>query len=135
VFEADPVKLKQVFVNLVGNAVKFTPAGGRVTVSGETSEAWLQIRIGDTGIGMRSEDIPLVIQPFYRASSVMMPSIRAPGLDCRLRRRGRASRRHPRHREPCRIGHDGHGHLPADPRCGRRSGVTALRDNAAMRFG
>jgi signal transduction histidine kinase len=69
VFEADPVKLKQVFVNLIGNAVKFTPAGGCVTVSGEVSGAWLQIRISDTGIGMRSEDIPLVIQPFYRASS------------------------------------------------------------------
>jgi signal transduction histidine kinase len=80
VFEADPVKLKQVFVNLVGNAVKFTPAGGRVTVSGETSEAWLQIRIGDTGIGMRSEDIPLVIQPFYRASSAYDAKHQGAGL-------------------------------------------------------
>jgi signal transduction histidine kinase len=80
VFEADPVKLKQVFVNLIGNAVKFTPAGGRVTVSGEISEAWLQIRISDTGIGMRSEDIPLVIQPFYRASSAYDAKHQGAGL-------------------------------------------------------
>ena len=69
VFEADPVKIKQVFVNLIGNAVKFTPPGGRVTISSEVGEACLQIRIEDTGIGMRREDIPLVIQPFYRVSS------------------------------------------------------------------
>jgi len=80
VFEADPVKLKQVFVNLIGNAVKFTPAGGRVTVSGEISETWLQIRISDTGIGMRSEDIPLVIQPFYRASSAYDAKHQGAGL-------------------------------------------------------
>jgi signal transduction histidine kinase len=80
VFEADPVKLKQVFVNLIGNAVKFTPAGGRVTVSGEISEAWLQIRVSDTGIGMRSEDIPLVIQPFYRASSAYDAKHQGAGL-------------------------------------------------------
>jgi signal transduction histidine kinase len=67
--ECDPVKLKQVFVNLLGNAIKFTPAGGRITVSGEVDEAWLRIRISDTGVGMRAEEIPLVVQPFYRTSS------------------------------------------------------------------
>ncbi len=80
VFEADPVKLKQVFVNLIGNAIKFTPAGGRVTVSGEISQAWLRFRISDTGIGMRPEDIPLVVQPFYRASSVYDAKHQGAGL-------------------------------------------------------
>jgi signal transduction histidine kinase len=69
ILDSDPVKLKQVFVNLLGNAIKFTPAGGQVTVSGETDDCWLRIRIGDTGIGMRAEEIPLVVQPFYRTSS------------------------------------------------------------------
>jgi signal transduction histidine kinase len=69
ILDCDPVKLKQVFVNLIGNAVKFSHAGGQVTVSGETDAVWLRIRISDTGIGMRAEEIPLVVQPFYRTSS------------------------------------------------------------------
>jgi len=69
VLVCDPVKLKQVFVNILGNAIKFTHAGGEVDVSGEADDVWLQVRISDTGIGMRPEEIPLVIQPFYRTSS------------------------------------------------------------------
>lgn len=80
VLDGDPVKLKQVFVNLVGNAIKFTPEGGRVTVSGDIDEAGLRIRICDTGIGMRAQDIPLVLQPFYRVSSVYDSKHQGAGL-------------------------------------------------------
>ena len=66
---ADPVKLQQTFLNLVGNAIKFTPAGGKVTIAGETTEDTLRISVTDTGIGMRPEDIPLVVKPFYRVHS------------------------------------------------------------------
>jgi signal transduction histidine kinase len=71
VLEGDPVKLKQVFVNLIGNAIKFTPPGGRVTISSSTDATALRIQIRDTGIGIRAEDIPLVVQPFYRVNSVL----------------------------------------------------------------
>ena len=65
--EADPVKMTQVLVNLVGNAIKFTPAGGRITMAGEVGRSGdFCLHITDTGIGMRQEDIPLVMQPFYR---------------------------------------------------------------------
>jgi signal transduction histidine kinase len=80
VLEGDPVKLKQVFVNLIGNAVKFTPAGGRVTISSEIDEAALHIRIRDTGIGIRAQDIPLVVQPFYRVNSVLDSTHQGAGL-------------------------------------------------------
>jgi signal transduction histidine kinase len=80
VLEGDPVKLKQVFVNLIGNAVKFTPAGGRVTISSETDEAALRICVQDTGIGIRAEDIPLVVQPFYRVNSVLDAKHQGAGL-------------------------------------------------------
>ncbi|TMJ67878.1 MAG: sensor histidine kinase [Alphaproteobacteria bacterium] len=80
VLEGDPLKLKQVFVNLIGNAVKFTPAGGRVTISSEIDEAALRIRIRDTGIGIRAQDIPLVVQPFYRVNSVLDSTHQGAGL-------------------------------------------------------
>ncbi len=80
VLEGDPVKLKQVFVNLIGNAVKFTPAGGRVTISSEINDAALRIRVRDTGIGIRAQDIPLVVQPFYRVNSVLDAKHQGAGL-------------------------------------------------------
>jgi signal transduction histidine kinase len=78
--EGDAVKLKQVFMNLIGNAIKFTPASGRVTVSGETDTSVLRIRIRDTGIGIGAQDIPLVQQPFYRVDSVLEAKHQGAGL-------------------------------------------------------
>jgi signal transduction histidine kinase len=78
--DGDPVKLKQVFVNLIGNAIKFTPAGGRIRVTAEIHKAWLRIRISDTGIGMRPQDIPLVVQPFYRVNSAYDATRQGAGL-------------------------------------------------------
>jgi two-component system cell cycle sensor histidine kinase PleC len=80
VLECDPVKLKQVFVNILGNAIKFTPAGGQVTVSGEIDGVSLRIRISDTGVGMRAEEIPLVVQPFYRTTSAYDAKHQGAGL-------------------------------------------------------
>jgi signal transduction histidine kinase len=78
--DGDPMKLKQVFVNLIGNAIKYTPAGGRITVSGETDAGWLRIKVGDTGIGIPAEEIPLVVQPFYRVHSPYDATHKGAGL-------------------------------------------------------
>ena len=80
IINLDPVKLRQVFVNLIGNAVKFTPAKGRVTISGAVHAGDLEIRIADTGIGMNAQDIPLVVQPFYRVSSTLDSNHQGAGL-------------------------------------------------------
>src|SRR5271167_4658626 len=80
VLGCDPVKLKQVFVNLLDSAIKFTPAGGQVTVSSEIDDVSLRIRISDTGVGMRVQDIPLVVQPFYRVNSVLDSTHQGAGL-------------------------------------------------------
>jgi len=80
VLGCDALKLKQVFVNLLGNAIKFTPAGGQVTVSEEIDDVSLRIRISDTGVGMRAEEIPLVVQPFYRTSSAYDAKHQGAGL-------------------------------------------------------
>jgi PAS domain S-box-containing protein len=67
---ADQRRMKQVFLNLLTNAVKFTPPSGRITVTARrTDDGGLMIRVTDTGIGMRPEDIPLVLQPFRQIDS------------------------------------------------------------------
>jgi len=78
--DGDAVKLKQVFMNLISNAIKFTPAGGRVTVTGEIDTSVLRVRIRDTGIGIGAQDIALVQQPFYRVNSVLDGKHQGAGL-------------------------------------------------------
>jgi signal transduction histidine kinase len=64
--DADGAKLQQSLANIIHNAIKFTPPGGTVTISGERSGAMLKITISDTGIGIRQEDLDLVVRPFHR---------------------------------------------------------------------
>jgi heavy metal sensor kinase len=63
----DPMRLKQVVVNLVDNAIKYTRDGGNVTVSVTTENKSAIIEVSDTGIGISSADLPLVFDRFYRA--------------------------------------------------------------------
>jgi PAS domain S-box-containing protein len=60
----DRLRLKQALINLVSNAVKFTPKYGRVSVSAGMSSAGLALSVHDTGIGIRPEDIPRALEPF-----------------------------------------------------------------------
>ena len=66
---ADPGRLRQVLLNLVGNAVKFTARGGMVHVtSRQDASGGLEIRICDTGIGISERERPLVLEPFGRSA-------------------------------------------------------------------
>jgi len=62
---ADPLRLKQVLLNLIGNSIKFTPVGGRIMVSGEImGDGGLAMAVRDTGIGIAEEDIAIVLERF-----------------------------------------------------------------------
>jgi signal transduction histidine kinase len=64
-----PQKLKQMILNVGDNAIKYTPAGGRVTVVLRSEAAAAVIEIADTGIGIPAPDLPHVFDRFYRVSS------------------------------------------------------------------
>jgi len=78
---ADERRLKQIILNLLSNAVKFTPAGGRVVVSAcAQSTGEIRIAVGDTGIGMRSEDVPVALEPFRQLDGGMNRRYEGTGL-------------------------------------------------------
>lgn len=67
--EADPRAVKQVLLNLMTNAIKFTPEEGSVTITVDSKSAGLIIRVSDTGIGISKEDIARLAQPFEQIDS------------------------------------------------------------------
>ena len=64
--EADPKRLRQVMLNVVSNALKFTPAGGDVIVSARASQQGLEISVVDNGPGIAPEHIERVFDPMYQ---------------------------------------------------------------------
>jgi signal transduction histidine kinase len=70
VLVGDERRLRQVLLNVIGNAVKFTPPGGRVTVETVCDAGCeVTVRIADTGAGIDADDLPRVFEPFWQASS------------------------------------------------------------------
>jgi PAS domain S-box-containing protein len=77
---AAPARLKQALLNLVGNAVKYTPGGGRVTVSVDAPGRTVTIRVADTGIGIPARHLPHVFDKFYRVHDASTKGIPGTGL-------------------------------------------------------
>ena len=64
--EADPHRISQVLSNLLDNAIKFTPAGGTVTLSAQSRDGALSVSIADTGPGIGAEDLPYIFDRYWR---------------------------------------------------------------------
>jgi signal transduction histidine kinase len=65
--EGDPDRLKQLLLNLIDNALKYTSPGGHITLSLYRDEDWVRVSVADTGIGIPSDALPHIFDRFFRA--------------------------------------------------------------------
>ena len=95
----DPDRVRQILVNLLGNAVKFTPSGGRVSVQCDLAHAaeegaelsapgpWLRVRVDDTGVGISAEHLRVVWEPFAQVDATHTRQAGGTGLGLTISRR------------------------------------------------
>jgi two-component system cell cycle sensor histidine kinase PleC len=84
----DTTKMRQVFINLVSNAVKFTARGGTVTVSGrQESDGGFAVIVADTGIGMNEPELAIAMEPFGQVENSLARTFEGTGLGLPLARR------------------------------------------------
>lgn len=86
VLQGDRDKVAVALHNLVGNALKYTPQGGQVTVRVEHTGQALNIEVVDNGIGIKSEEAEMVFEKFYRAKDKRVANITGTGLGLTLAR-------------------------------------------------
>jgi signal transduction histidine kinase len=79
-FSGDRGGMEAVFVNLVSNAIKYTPRGGKVDVSLNKKDKEIRLVVADTGIGISSNDIDRIFEKFYRIKTERTKSIAGSGL-------------------------------------------------------
>jgi PAS domain S-box-containing protein len=80
IVDADPKRVSQVLFNLIDNALKFTPEGGRIDVALRADRGWAEVQVSDTGAGIRAEDIPRLFQPFSQVHDTMQQTRGGSGL-------------------------------------------------------
>ncbi|MGO1056813.1 sensor histidine kinase [Crossiella sp. CA198] len=86
VVDGDPNRLRQVLGNLVSNAIRATPAGGRVTLSARREGAAAVLTVADTGSGIAAADLPFVFDRFWRADDARARATGGSGLGLSIAR-------------------------------------------------
>ena len=80
IVEADEQRISQVFVNLIDNALRFTPSGGSVTVTLDVDDGYAMVCVADTGMGIPYKDLPYVFERFYVADRSRARGVSGAGL-------------------------------------------------------
>jgi two-component system phosphate regulon sensor histidine kinase PhoR len=80
IVEVDEQRLSQVFVNLIDNALRFTPAQGSVTITLDVDDGHAIVRVSDTGMGIPFKDLPYVFERFYVADRSRTRGVSGAGL-------------------------------------------------------
>lgn len=76
----DPLQLRQAFRNLIGNAIKYTPQGGRIQVRAELEAKQVRVEVEDNGFGIPAADLPFIFNRFYRVRSGKPSEVEGNGL-------------------------------------------------------
>jgi signal transduction histidine kinase len=83
---ADRHRLQQILINLVGNAIKFTPEGGRVAVDAFDDDARVIIRVADSGLGIPADRLQSIFEPFVQVDSELTRRASGAGLGLAISR-------------------------------------------------
>ncbi len=67
IVQVDAERIGQVLRNLLANAIAFTPAHGRIEIAAHSADAWVNVSVADTGVGIATPDLAFVFERFYRA--------------------------------------------------------------------
>jgi two-component system phosphate regulon sensor histidine kinase PhoR len=81
---ADRSQIERVFINIVGNALKFTPAQGKISISARKIDNAVQVDISDTGCGIPEEAQEKIFEEFYRVDNAANQEIKGTGLGLAL---------------------------------------------------
>ncbi|HEY7768105.1 PAS domain-containing sensor histidine kinase [Longimicrobium sp.] len=82
----DAERMRQILLNLVGNAIKFTPAGGRVVLSCDADGRWVHLRVRDTGVGIAPEEQERIFDPFQQVGRRLSSPTEGVGLGLAISR-------------------------------------------------
>ena len=83
---ADKAKLRQVILNLLSNATKFTPGGGKLKIEAIRNDNWVQVSVIDTGIGIKNEDREKIFEEFFQLDKPLSEDKSGTGLGLTIAR-------------------------------------------------
>jgi heavy metal sensor kinase len=85
--KGDVIRLRELFLNLLENAVRYTPEGGRISLSVDKDSGYARIAVSDTGVGIPAEHLPHIFERFYRVDKSRSRSEGGAGLGLAISRR------------------------------------------------